>query len=365
MPKYVLYGTPFSFYTAKARAYFQVKGIPFEEVFATAKVYKSVIKPRTGVQMIPVVATPDGEYLQDTAAIIDALEQRHPEPAILPSTPRQRMLCLLLEAWADEWLLLPAMHYRWNHDNTPYIYEQFGQVAGPWLPAFIRRRLGKKLAARFAGFVPKLGIHGHVPRALEHWFENTILPALQQHFSDHDFVLGERPSLADVSLMGPFYAHLYSDPAPGKLLREKAPALCDWIERMRNVQPDEQLQWLPDDAIPNTLAPLVADVFEHLWPMLANTVVAVEEWALTYADERALPRGIGEHQFRFGTTQANRVVLPFQQWKMQRILDAWAQLSEAQQRDVQDWLQPYVGEQGLAFAIHRPVTRRDNRIWLQ
>ena len=73
-----LYGAPLSLYTAKARSYLIFKQIPFEEIFSSMKVYKKIIVPKTGVRFIPVVKTPEGEFLQDTSHIIDTLEQRHP-----------------------------------------------------------------------------------------------------------------------------------------------------------------------------------------------------------------------------------------------------------------------------------------------
>ena len=58
--RYTLYGTEFSLYTGKARAYLRYKGIPFREVLSTLSVYRRTIVPGTGVSMIPVVETPEG-----------------------------------------------------------------------------------------------------------------------------------------------------------------------------------------------------------------------------------------------------------------------------------------------------------------
>ena len=34
-----------------------------------------------------------------------------------------------------------------------------------------------------------------------------------------------------LGMMGPFYAHLYRDPVPGKILKMRAPRVVEWIER--------------------------------------------------------------------------------------------------------------------------------------
>src|SRR5262249_38441294 len=92
-----LIGAEASYYTGKGRAYLRWKALPFDEVLATAQVYRELILPRTGVSFIPVVVTPEGDTLQDSTAIIDALEQRVPEPSVYPRGPIQRLVALLLE----------------------------------------------------------------------------------------------------------------------------------------------------------------------------------------------------------------------------------------------------------------------------
>jgi len=137
--KYILYASEFSLYAGKVRAYLQYKRIPYDEVLSSLSVNKKIIVPQTGVRLIPVVKTPDDQYLQDTSHIIDTLETAFPERSVMPDSPRQRLASLLLELYGDEWLLIPAMHYRWNHDNFPFIFDEFGRTLFPRLPAFIRR----------------------------------------------------------------------------------------------------------------------------------------------------------------------------------------------------------------------------------
>src|SRR5690348_14559955 len=112
-----LYGAEISYFTGKVRAYLRWKGLPFDEFSADATVYREIIVPRVGFAVIPVVVTPDGETLQDSTDIIDALELRHGEPFVHPSSPVQRLVAALLELYGDEWLVIPAMHYRWHHNR--------------------------------------------------------------------------------------------------------------------------------------------------------------------------------------------------------------------------------------------------------
>ena len=133
--KHILYGAEFSLYSGKARCYLRYKKIPFDEVLSSLSVYKETIIPNTGVRFIPVVKTPAGCYLQDTSHIIDSLEKSFPMHSVMPDTPNQRLAALLLELYGDEWLLMPAMHYRWNFDNFPFIFDEF--LANVLVPGFV------------------------------------------------------------------------------------------------------------------------------------------------------------------------------------------------------------------------------------
>lgn len=359
--KYTLYGTPLSLYSGKARAYLTYKQLPFDEVFSSLKVYKKVIIPNTGVRFVPVVKTPQNEYLQDTAAIIDRLEQRHTQRPVVPDSPTQKLVSYLFELWADEWLLIPAMHYRWNKENFPFIYQEFGKIIVPKMPAFIRSIIGKKIASKFKGFVPILGITPKTIPSIEDWYENDVLLHLNQHFAQHDYLLGGAPTLADFGLMGPLYAHLFRDPAPGKIMREKAPNVAQWVERMNKpiTTPGELLA---DDQIPENLLPLLKRLFKEFWPVLTNTVSALEAWAQENPEVKEIPRTIGEHVFQIGEVAGTRVILPFHQWKLQRVLDCYQDLHTSHRQCVDEFLTQINASQAMHQVINKRVTRENNKL---
>jgi hypothetical protein len=176
---YTLYGAQVSLYSGKVRSYLKYKGVNFQEVTATRKVYDTVILPQTGIRFIPVVLMPvTGEYIQDTTVIIDAIEQRELSRPVLPTTAKQLLIAKLFELYADEWLVIPAMHYRWNKGQDDFLHSEFGQVVLPGWPGFLQRFVGAKLASRFKGFVPKLGITPKTIPVIEDWYENDFLVAL-------------------------------------------------------------------------------------------------------------------------------------------------------------------------------------------
>jgi glutathione S-transferase len=332
-------------------------------VFSSLKVYKSVIVPKTGVRFVPVVKTPEGDYLQDTAQIIDTLEQRHPERSVTPTNPKQRLVSYLFETWGDEWLVIPAMHYRWNKANFPFIYQEFGKVIAPNMPGFIRAFFGKKIGAKFKGFVPLLGITDKSIPAIEDWYENHVLPMLDKHFTENDYLLGSKPCLGDFGLMGPLYAHLYRDPEPGVLMKKIAPNVAKWVERMNQPQ-DAEGAFLADDLIPDTLLELLTRMFKEQWPVLINTVKSLETWVDQNPQIVDIPRTIGEHDFTIGDMTEKRAIGTFHQWKVQRILDCYHQFDGVQKIAVDTLLTTVGGLNSMQLDIKNRLSRVNNKLVL-
>lgn len=314
--RYRFYGAEISYFSAKVRPALRFKGVPFAEIIPTPEAYRDVIRPRTGLSFIPVVITPDDETWQDTSEILDALEAREPEPALYPATPVQRVVSYLLELYADEFLILPAMHYRWSFpESEAKARADFAAQGGD-------RDASARFADRMKGSLPLLGVGpASIPGIEAHLRE--LLGLLSAHFSAHPFLLGGRPSLADCALMGPLYAHLYCDAVPGRLLRETALPVCMWIERMNRPDPDAPGAWLPDDALAPTLRPLLSLVGRDAAPLLLDGVRAVEAWAKAASPlPEEPPRGVGLHETRLRGAAFQRFTSPYTLWMLQRPQDA-------------------------------------------
>ena len=330
---YVLYGAPNSFFTGKALVYMKYKGIPFTFKMSSVKVFKKIIVPRTGMAFIPVVITPEDEVLQDTTHIIDTLEERFPQRPIYPKTAMQHLVCLLLEVFGDDWLVMPAMHYRWNYldENHRELLNHFGDASMPGWPRMVKNFVGRKVWKRFSGHVPKMGITQRTIPALERAFED-LMAHLNAHFSNHPYLLGGRPTLADFGLIGGFSAHLGLDPYPRKLMSEKAPQLVDWIQRMR--EPEEDLdELLADDQIPDTLLPVLRQMFTLQVPFLHAGAVRLRDWTRENPDKH-IPRSLGRLPYSIGEVTEEKVTLPYNQWMWQRPLVFYQSLAEEEKSKV-------------------------------
>jgi len=343
MPSYTLYGADISYYTGKVRAFLRWKGVPFREVQATGDIYRDVIVPGVGFPVIPVLETPEGALLQDSTDIIDTLDHRHGEPSVFPTTPLQRLAASLLELYGDEWLLIPAMHYRWHH-NREWALRAFGALNAPEATPEEQLALGTRRAAPFAQAAVLLGASAPMHAAIERSYEG-LLAELDQHFALHPYLLGDRPSIGDFGLYGPLYAHQYRDPASGALMRRLAPHVVAWVERMQQPPVPGAGDFLPDDTLPPTLLPVLHRMACEQMPVLKDTARRLSTWLAENPGE-PVPRAIGMHDYELEGQRGERIVRPYALWMLQRSRDIYRAMAPADRARADQWLDA-IG--GLAF----------------
>ena len=358
-PAYKLYGAAISLYTGKLRAYLRYRNLPFVEESGGPEIFE-----RIGFRMIPVLHTPDDELIQDTTVIIDHLEaqlaaQGLGGSSVYPEGAAQRLVALLFEVYGDEWLVIPAMHYRWNY-NLDFILEEFGKTLIPDASAEEQYAVGEKISAPFRGSLPILGITDDTIPGIESDYER-LLHLLDEHFATHPFLLGSRPSIGDYGLMGPLYAHNYRDAWSGDQMRRIAPNVARWVGSMNTPSPNLG-HFLPDDEIPKTLLPVLELMFSECMPTLMASLEANATWIDANQAAEELPRGVGQHEFTIGGKQGKRMIRSYTQWMLQRPLDDYQSLEEGDRKRVDDLLERVGGRECMQSPIPRRVTRRDNRL---
>lgn len=358
-----LIGHEFSLYSGKARAYLRHKRIPFVE--SSTPEDRALISDRVGRRVIPVVVTPGDDCIQDTTLIIDYFEKRFPGRSVYPNGSSQKLTALLFEVYGDEWLVLPAMHYRWHFKrrNMAYVLQNFGNIIKPNWPRLFRPLGGLKAAMIFGNlYKPVMGCSQRNIGEIEKSYE-SFLDDFNRHLEDHDYLLGGRPSIGDFGLVGPLYAHLYRDPYPGELMRARAPNVAKWVERMQNPT-DFDGEFLPDDQVPETLHPLLKRMFDEQFPVLIDTVRRVGRWAEEHPDANRIPRFIGKHEFSLGNIAATRYVMPFAQWMFQRPLAYYQSLSTDEKSQIDPLLDRLGGLRGLNEPITVPLRFENYRLRL-
>ncbi|MDA0824562.1 MAG: glutathione S-transferase family protein [Proteobacteria bacterium] len=318
-----LYCVEGSYYAAKIRAYLMCKGIPFRERLADRKAFAEQIIPRVGYAIVPVIVTADDATLQDTALMIDYYEQRNPTPEIVPRGARLWFVSYLLELLADEWIKLPALHYRWayNHD---FAVSMMGHNNDPSWPLAKQQEIGAKIAAKFSRWPHHLGVTESTRAAVEASYLE-LLNLLDRHFEAHPFILGDVPSFGDCALAGPLYAHLYHDPNSGKMMHAHAPHVHAWARRIRHVKPVAASHSYSKDEFPDSLTPVLIHLGRDYARVVAAAIPLIQQW-LEQHDETDIPTYVGQHEFTVGhgkpyEARGVRSLASFEAWKVQRLMD--------------------------------------------
>jgi len=295
-----LYGSSISYFTGKMEMYLRAKGIPYTFVAMDGRREYPRIKRATGADQMPAIQLADGRWMTDTTPMIAWLEQQLPSPPLYPGDPEQRFFCLLLEDYADEWLWRPAMHYRWfSNEGALWASEHLavellsGFPPPGWLKRlFLRRR-------QRGGFTEGDGVRWHNRRQVEAIYLDN-LAWLSAALRDRPFLLGDSPSLADIAFTGPMFRHFSLDPVPAEIMRQKAPAVWEWVGRLWNCGPQAlRGDWVA--GVPGEWSPWLDDIGRTYLPYLCDNAVAAAG-----GQRRFSPR-VGEASYPRARVSAYRV----------------------------------------------------------
>jgi glutathione S-transferase len=204
--------------------------------------------------IIPAVATPEGEGLQDSTPILEEMERRHPEPSIQPKDPTLAFLSLLLEEFGDEWGNKWMFHYRWAREaDQKSAGERLAQTMAPGIS-------GEKLAGMAAGIIERMVGRVHFVGSNERTAPQIEasyaagMAQLEKHLSVRSYLFGGRPCMADFGLWGQIY-NAYTDPTAGQILKDRCPNVVAWIDRM--LEPKAEGDFERWEALEPTLAPFL------------------------------------------------------------------------------------------------------------
>ncbi len=265
-----VYGLKCSYFTGKLESYLRYKEIPYEFRAMTVREFTKTIPAKTGAMQMPAVELDDGRWMTDTSPIIDWFETQHSEHPILPDDPAQAFICRLIEDYADEWMWRSAMHYRWSYPESAKLLAR--QIADELttdvcLPGWLKRNRTEK--RQFNNFVLGDGVNDRTRTNVEQGYK-TLLKVLNNIFETRRYVLGDRPTLADIGLMGPLFRHFSMDPTPAIIMRETAPGVMAWVYRVWNARASREHGELVS-GIPDDLLPLLKEIGEtHLEALCAN-----------------------------------------------------------------------------------------------
>ena len=281
---YRIFGVELSPFSVKTRSYFRYKQIPHQWIVrnaATMSEYQKYAK----IPIIPLVVTPEGQGLQDSTPIMDAMEALHPEHSTHPEDSISRFVSLLLEEFGDEWGNKWMFHLRWAREED--CLSAGGRIAATMAPPGdekVRLAIREQIIERMTGRVFFVGSNEVTAPQIEKSFVDAIA-LLDTHLADRPYLFGSRPAHGDFGLWGQIY-NAWTDPTGAAWIEAAAPNLLDWIHRM--LWPDAQGDFENWSSLEPTLAPFlksqVGDLFCP-WTVANATAMAAgdEEFSVDLA----------------------------------------------------------------------------------
>ena len=173
------------------------------------------------------------------------------------------------------------MHYRWFYEEGARFAS--GDLArevmgGLHLPLFVKRAMLRRRQRN--GYTRGDGIGPEAVAGVEADVA-ALFSQLEDIFSKRPYLLGDRPTLADIGFSEPFFRHFALDPIPLQLLRHTAPNTLEWVMRLWNSRP-EILQGTLIQGVPDDIHALLQHMARGYLPYLNANVDAVRQGKSTF-----------------------------------------------------------------------------------
>jgi glutathione S-transferase len=212
------YDWPWSPFCMKVRLILDYKKLDYERVSPLAQ--RGLLR-RRGTGKVPAVEI-DGAFITDSTDIAYALDERFPDPPIVPKGPRDRALCHALEDWADESLYFTGLYYRWH--------ERAGRAE---IPRVFGQSIKGRIAYRFylARILRQLWGQGMLRKSPEHVRRDLDrhLDAVDSLLTPGPYMLGPDAYLCDFALWGQLF-YLGRTPVGGPIVKGQ-PAIAEFLDR--------------------------------------------------------------------------------------------------------------------------------------
>ena len=259
---YRIFGSEMSPYSIKVRSYFRYKAIPHRWIArngASDEEYKRFAR----IPIVPTVATPQDEGMQDSTPIMEAVEARFPTPSIHPDDPTLAFLSTLIEEFGDEWGNKLMFHHRWYAPVDQQASAQtLARLAQPRADAEAIAGLSQMILARMSGRGHFVGSSDATAPLISDYYAE-LLDLLEPHFEGRKYLFGARPSFGDFGLSAQLY-EASIDPTCGSVIRGRAVGVLGWCYRMLEPRDDGPFEtW---DQLAPTLAPVLAYIGRYFLP---------------------------------------------------------------------------------------------------
>ena len=268
---YKVFGIEESPYSVKVRSYFRYKEIPHDWVLRNED--SETYTQHARLPLIPLVVKPDGDAIQDSTPIIEAMEAAFPVPSIHPPETVTAFASCLLEEFGDEWGNKWMFHFRWRREIDQLACgRRLAEWSNPFASDDELSAITKQIQTRMVDRVWFVGSSDQTAEQIEQSLADA-LDQLETHLNSRPYLFGARPSFGDFGMWGQIY-NANRDPTPAKLVRAH-PNVHAWTRRM--LSPINEGEFESWDAVKDTLIPLIRDQIGSLflpWSVANSKAIA-------------------------------------------------------------------------------------------
>ncbi len=193
-----LYQFELSHYCEKVRLILDYKGLTYRKVEVTPGVGQIDLYRMSGQRQVPVLK--DGtEIIGDSTAIAKYLERKYPDRPILPTDPKEKAVCWILEEWADASIGLNSrkvMLDAFSHNR-----DLRTAVLPPSTPDFLKTMVGAVPNELLDLLGYGVGMGPDTVKASREIMQQN-LESLTTLLMDKPYLVADHPTVADFAVAG-------------------------------------------------------------------------------------------------------------------------------------------------------------------
>ncbi|MDP8965438.1 MAG: glutathione S-transferase family protein [Cyanobacteriota bacterium] len=222
-----LYQFELSQYSEKVRFILDYKGLAYRKIEVTPGVGQLDLFRLSGQRKVPVLK--DGTtVISDSTAIAMYLDRKYPDKPIIPTDPKERGLCLLMEEWADESIGAKSRKALFGAMSQNQSFRT--SILPNTTPDFLKTVVGSVPSELFDFLGAGVGFSSDVIKEAKDALKQD-LEALSLLLLDRPYLVTDYPCLADFAVAGlsmllKFPAGPYLD-LPETLKGKGVPGLAD------------------------------------------------------------------------------------------------------------------------------------------